>query len=119
MIASALENAFLFPLLVRYNPPLGRVRGFVEAGATLEYRGAYSGRALVYQGTPTPLQIPYSLGAQPLYVAVTTGVGLRLRVGMVDLVPEVRIDHWTAVYDQPAQNEVMIALTVGLRRRIQ
>jgi hypothetical protein len=52
-----------------------------------------------------------------LDAAVTTGVGFRYRVAMVDLVPEIRYLHWTAQYEQPAQNQAMLMVTVAFPAR--
>jgi hypothetical protein len=50
-------------------------------------------------------------------VAITVGAGLRWRVSVIDIAPEVRFLHWTSQYDQPVQNQAMLMLGVTFPAR--
>jgi hypothetical protein len=117
-VTSVAANAFVFPLLAKYNLGHRRIQPFIEAGPSLRHLGVFSGEGI---------QLDFFLHANPasfqfdpgkaLDVAVTAGAGFRYRVAMFDLVPEIRYLHWTAQYEQPAQNQAMLMLTVALPAR--
>jgi hypothetical protein len=111
-ITSVAANAFSFPLLARYNFARHRIKPFIEAGATLRHLGTFTGEGiqLDFHLHPNSTAFQFDPG-KAVDVAVTGGVGFRYRVAIVDVVPEIRILHWTAQYEQPAQNQAMLTLT--------
>jgi len=45
-------------------------------------------------------------------IAVTAGAGIRVRLLLFDLLPEIRFLHWTSRYHNPVQNQAILALAV-------
>jgi hypothetical protein len=117
-VSSTAANAFLFPLLARYNLGRHRIRPFLEAGSTLRHLDTFHGRGIQLDFYLHPSATVFEVDpGKALDVAVTLGGGFRYRVAMVDLVPEIRYLHWTAQYEQPAQNQAMFMLTVAFPAR--
>jgi hypothetical protein len=104
-------NAWLFPLLVRYR--IGR-HPFVEAGTTLRHLGVFSGQGIQYDFYlhPNPASFTFDPD-KALDVALTAGAGLHFPVWRLNLAPEIRYLHWTAAYQQPAQDQAMLMLTIS------
>lgn len=117
-VSSVAGNAFLFPLLAKYNVGHRRIKPFVEAGATLRHLSALTGQGiqLDFFLHPTATTFQFAPGKE-LDVAVTTGAGFRYRVAMLDVVPEIRYLHWTAQFQQPVQNQAMLMITVAFPSR--
>jgi hypothetical protein len=117
-VTSVAANAFAFPLLVKYNFSHPRIRPFIEAGATLRHLGNFEGEGfqLDIHLHPTARRFRFDPD-KAVDVAVTVGAGLRYRLGLADVVPEVRYLHWTAQYEQPAQDQAMLMLTVSFPAR--
>ena len=117
-VTSVAADAFSFPLLAKYNFGHRRVKPFIEAGATLRHLDDFNG-----QGIQLDFYLHASAAAfqfnpgKAVDVAVTAGGSVRYRVGPVDVVPEIRFLHWTALYEQPVQNQVMLMVTVAFPAR--
>lgn len=113
-VTGVAANAFAFPLLVKYSFGHRRIKPFFETGATLRHLGVFSGEGIQidFYLQPNAAAFQFDPG-KPLDVAVTAGGGFRYRLGMVDLIPEIRYLHWTAQYEQPVQNQAMLTLTVA------
>jgi len=47
-----------------------------------------------------------------LDAAITVGSGLRWRVSVVNIIPEIRFLRWTSDYYQPVQNQAMFVLSI-------
>lgn len=111
---SASANGWLFPLLLKYTLRRSRIAPFVSAGATLRHLGAFDGKGvqLDFFLQPQPMDVHFVTG-RDLDVAVTAGAGIKWRVSVVDIMPEVRFMHWTSTYYQPAQNQAMLMLGIG------
>jgi hypothetical protein len=111
-------NAWLFPLLVKYNIGHHSLTPFVEAGATLRHLGVFNGAGIQYDFFlhPNPATFTFDPG-KALDVAVTAGAGVRFHAWLVDVAPEIRYLHWTAAYEQPAQDQAMLMLTVSFPGR--
>lgn len=109
----ASANGWLFPLSLQYGFGAGRLAPFVSAGATLRHLGAFKGRGtqVDFYLQPQPVAVHIETG-RALDVAETVGAGVRWRWGVVDVSPEVRFLHWTSDYYQPAQNQVMLMVTI-------
>ena len=112
-ITSVAANAFSFLLLAKYNFAHHRIKPFIEAGATLRHLGTFTGEGiqLDFYLHPSATAFQFDPG-KAVDVAVAAGAGFRYRVGIVDVVPEIRYLHWTSQYEQPVQNQAMVMLTV-------
>jgi hypothetical protein len=112
-------NGWLFPLLLKYTFGRRKFAPFVDAGTTLRHLGSFDGQGIQLdfnlQPQPTSVHIEYDRAVD---VAITVGAGLRWRVSVIDIAPEVRFLHWTSQYDQPVQNQamLMLGLTFPARR---
>jgi len=111
-------NAWLFPLLLRYDHDRYRLSPFVDLGATLRRVGPFngSGSQLDISLQPHPVSFHTTPGGNP-EIAITAGAGIRTHLSLFDLTSfdltsEVRFLHWTADYFVPAQNQAV--LTVGV-----
>jgi hypothetical protein len=116
---SLAANAYAFPLLFQFN--LGRGRSlspFVEAGTTLRHLQTFTGQGIQYDFYlhPNPMSFTFNPD-KALDVAITAGAGIRWHVSVFDVSPEVRYLHWTAPYEQPAQDQAMLMLTVSFPAR--
>jgi hypothetical protein len=115
-VTSVAANAFAFPLLAKYSFKRLGLSPFIEAGATLRHLGILKGEGIQLDIALHPDAVAFQFDPEkPLDVAVTGGVGLRYRLGTVDLIPEIRYLHWTSVYEQPVQNQATLMLTAALR----
>jgi hypothetical protein len=112
-------DAWLFPLQLRYTRGRGRLAPFVEAGATLRHLGTFngSGTQLDYYLQPYTTSFRIETGRN-LDVAITAGAGVKWRIPVVDVAPEIRFLRWTSSYYQPAQDQLMliVGITFPLRR---
>jgi hypothetical protein len=117
-VTGVAANAFAFPLLAKYTFGRRRFKPFVEAGATLRHLGEFSGEGLQLDNYlhASPAAFRFDPG-KPVDVALTAGAGLCYRVATVDVLPEIRYLHWTAQYEQPAQNQAMLTLTIAFPAR--
>jgi len=108
---SASADGWLFPLLLKHTFGRQRIAPFADAGATLRHLGAFDGKGVqldfFLQPQPTVLHIEND---RDLDVAITAGAGVRLRIGAMDIAPEIRFLHWTSQHYQPAQNQAMLML---------
>ena len=117
-VTSVAANAFLFPLLAKYNFGRRRTQPFIEAGATLRHLGVFSGDGIQVDFYLHPVATAFRFDpGKAVDVAVTAGAGLRYRVAGVDVVPEIRVLHWTSQYEQPVRNQAMLMLTVAFPAR--
>jgi hypothetical protein len=68
-----------------------------------------------FQPQPTSVHIE---SGRDLDAAITAGAGLRWRISVIDIAPEIRFLHWTAQNYQPVQNQamLMLGLTFSARR---
>ncbi len=114
----ASADAWLFPLLLKYNFGKRRITPFVDAGATLRHLGAFDGRGvqLDFFNQPQPTSIHID-SVHDLDVAITAGVGLRWRMSVIDIAPEIRFLHWTEENYQPVQNQAMLMLSLTFPAR--
>jgi len=116
---SVSANGWLFPLLLKYTLGRRRVAPFADAGATLRHLGPFDGKGvqLDYYYQPQPISIHFDSGRN-LDVAITAGAGLKWRISVVDITPEIRFLRWTSLYYQPVQNQamLMLGLTFPARR---
>lgn len=111
----ASANGWLFPLQLKYAFAKRRLSPFVNAGATLRHLGPFDGTGTQadFYLNPQPASFHIDSGRN-LDVAVTAGAGVRWRVGVFEISPEIRFLHWTSAYYQPAQNQAMLTLGVAL-----
>ena len=111
----ASANGWLFPLQLKYAFAKRRLSPFVNAGATLRHLGPFDGTGTQadFYLNPQPASFHIDSGRN-LDVAVTAGAGVRWRVGVFEISPEIRFLHWTSAYYQPAQNQAMLMLGVAL-----
>lgn len=111
-------DAWAFPLQLRYTRGRGRVAPFVNAGATLRHLGTFngSGTQLDFHLQPYTTSFRIETGRN-LDVAITAGAGVKWRVSVVDIAPEIRFMHWTSPYYQPAQNQAMLMLGITFPSR--
>ena len=116
---AASADGWLFPLLLKYNFGGHRITPFVDAGATLRHLGPFEGKGvqLDFLLQPQPLSVHFDSG-RDLDVAVTVGAGLRWRISVIDIAPEIRFLHWFSENYQPARNQgmLMLGLTFPARR---
>jgi hypothetical protein len=114
----ASANGWLFPLQLKYTFSKRTFSPFAGAGATFRHLGSFDGAGTQadFYLNPQPTSFHVESGRK-LDVAVTAGAGVRWRVGIFDISPEVRLLHWTSAYYQPAQNQAMLMLGVGLPAR--
>jgi hypothetical protein len=114
----ASANGWLFPLRLKYTFSKRTVSPFAGAGATLRHLGPFDGAGAQadrnLNSQPTSFHIE---SGRDLDVAVTAGAGVRWRVGVFEISPEIRFLHWTSAYYQPAQNQAMLMLGVALPAR--
>lgn len=108
---SASANGWLFPLLLKYNFGRRRIVPFADAGATLRHLGPFDGRGVQvdFYLQPQPTSVHIESG-RDLDVAITAGAGVRWRLSVIDVAPEVRFLHWTEQNYQPVQNQAMLML---------
>jgi hypothetical protein len=115
---SVSADGWLFPLLLKYTLGRRRVAPFVDAGATLRHLGPFDGKGIQLdfnlQAQPTSVHLESGRG---LDVAITAGAGLKWRVSVIDITPEIRFLHWTSQYYQPVQNQAMLMLGLTLPAR--
>jgi hypothetical protein len=117
-VSSTAANAFAFPLLAKYTFRHRRLRTFAGAGATLRHLSSFEGKGIQIEPQPglglypAPMDFEFDPG-KAVDVAITATAGLHYRLGTVDLVPEIRYLHWTAPYEQPAQDQAMLFLTIA------
>jgi hypothetical protein len=117
-VSSTAANAFAFPLLAKYNFGYRRLRTFAGAGATLRHLGSFEGKGSQIEFRtglglyPAPMDFEFDPG-KAVDVAITATAGLHYRLGTIDLVPEIRYLHWTAPYEQPAQDQAMFLFTIA------
>lgn len=91
---------------------------FFEAGATLRYLGTLSGQGIQLDSLLHPSASTFQFAPEKaLDVALTTGVGFRYLIAMIDLIPEIRYLHWTAQNAQPVQNQAMLMVTIAVPAR--
>ena len=111
----AAANAWLFPFLLRYTfRERRRLAPFVDAGATLRHLGPFDGQGIQMDFYLQPQPVTGHIeSAKDLDAAITAGGGVRWRVWMLDIAPEIRFLHWTSPYNQPARNEAMLMLRVA------
>jgi hypothetical protein len=111
-------NGWLFPLQLKYTFAKRTLSPFVNAGATLRHLGSFDGTGTQadYYLNPQPASFHIESGRN-LDVAVTVGAGVRWRVGVFDISPEVRFLRWTSAYYQPAQNQAMLMLGIAFLAR--
>jgi hypothetical protein len=83
-------DAWLFPFLLKYTLGRRTVAPLGDAGATLRHLG------------------PFDVKGIQLDIAITAGAGLRWRISVIGITPEIRFLHWTSRYNEPAQNEAML-----------
>jgi hypothetical protein len=111
-------NAFLFPLLVKYNLGHHRLKPYIGAGATLRHLGTFDGQGIQLDFNLHPIATAFHFDpGKAVDTAVTVSVGFRYRVAIFELAPEIRYLHWTAQYEQPVQNQAMLMLTVAFPAR--
>ena len=112
--AGLAANAWFFPLLLKYSPTTRKRSPFVAAGATLRHLGPFDGQGLYVDLflKQYPLQAFHEDSPRNLDVAITAGVGVRLRVAFLDVLPEIRFMHWTSPRYQPVQNQAMLLLGI-------
>jgi hypothetical protein len=115
---SVSAGGWLFPLLLQYHFGRRRAAPFVAAGATLRHLDAFEGRGiqLNFELQPEPVSLHLESGRN-LEVAITAGAGLRWRIAIIDVSPEVRFLRWTSAYYQPVQNQGMFMLTLTFPAR--
>jgi hypothetical protein len=115
---SASANGWSFPLLLKYTFGRHRFTPFADAGATLRHLGAFDGQGILldFNLPPQPTSIHIETG-RPIDVAITVGAGLSRRVSAIEIAPEIRFLHWTAMYYQPVQNQAMIMLSLRFPAR--
>jgi hypothetical protein len=116
---SVSADAWLFPLLLKYTLGRRTVAPFADAGATLRHLDPFDGQGiqLNFDLQPRPVSVHLESG-RDLDVAITAGVGLRWRISVIGITPEIRLLHWTSRYNEPAQNQamLMLGLTFPARR---
>jgi hypothetical protein len=113
-VASVAANAFAFPLLAKYSFSRRRMTPFIDAGATLRHLDLFNGDGIQLDVYLHPNSTAFRFDpGKAVDVAVTAGAGLRYRVSLVDVVPEIRFLHWTAQYEQPVANQAMLILTIA------
>ena len=116
---SVSADGWLFPLLLKYNFGRRRITPFAEAGGTLRHLGPFDGQGIqldfFFQPQPTSVHIE---SGRALDVAITAGAGVRWRLSVIDVAPEIRFLHWTEENYQPVQNQamLMLGLTFPARR---
>ena len=114
----ASANAWLFPLQLKYTFAKWTVSPFVDAGATLRHLGPFEGTGMQadFYLNPQPTSFHIESG-RDLDVAITVGAGVKWRVSVFELSPEVRFLRWTSAYYQSAQDQAMLMLGVTLPAR--
>ncbi len=115
----ASAGAWLVPLLLKYNFGRHRITPFVDAGATLRHLGPFDGQGvqLDFLFRPQPISVHFDSG-RDLDVAIAAGAGLRWRLSVIDIAPEIRFLHWSSENFQPARNQgmLMLGLTFPARK---
>lgn len=116
---AASADGWLFPLLLKYSFGRRRITPFVDAGATLRHLGAFEGEGiqLDFWLQPQPTSVHFESGRN-LDTAVTAGTGLRWRISVIDIAPEIRFLHWSSENYQPVRNQgmLMLGLTFPARK---
>jgi opacity protein-like surface antigen len=115
----ASTNVWLFPLLLRYDLRRSRLSPFVDAGATLRHLSSFDGHGfqLDFFLHPQPMTFHFPIDTNPK-VAITAGAGVKLRVLIFDVAPEIRFEHWTGISFIPVQNQATlgVGITFPVRR---
>ena len=90
----------------------------MNAGATLRHLGAFDGEGiqLSFDLQPQPASVHIDTG-RDLDVAITAGAGIRWRISVIDVAPEIRFLRWTSLYYQPVQNQAMLMLSLTFPAR--
>jgi hypothetical protein len=110
---SASANGWLFPLQLRHVFGEGKLSPFVNLGATLRHLGPFDGAGTQVDINLQPQPASFHIeSGRDLDVAETVGAGVRWRVGVFNISPEIRFLHWTSTYYQPVQNQLMLMLGV-------
>jgi hypothetical protein len=130
---SGRGNSWEFPLLLRYQLPVSKVRPFVQAGAAVRYvSGTVTDTAYLIQNLY--LYTPYSYSRSGAWAGggFVVGGGFRFELGRMRVSPEIRYTHWGSpiVYEpnfypsdnqplQSSQNQVdlLVDLSWILNRR--
>ena len=116
--ADVAANAWLFPLLLKYNFGHRRFRPFVEAGATLRHLDEFNGQGIsrdIYShAQPATFQFQAD---RAVYVALTAGAGVRYQRFGIDFSPEIRYLHWTTLASQPVRDQAMFMLGITFPAR--
>lgn len=117
---SASANTWHFPLLIRYDLKRGRLAPFFDAGSTLRRLGPFNGQGyqLDFYLHPQPTSFHIVPGGNP-EIAVTAGAGIRVPLGPINLLPEIRFLHWTSRYYNPVDNQAILTLGVVFPARRQ
>ena len=111
---SLAANAFLFPLLAKYSFGNKRLRPFIHTGATLRHLDTFVGNGiqLDFYLHPSPAKFQFD-PQKSIDVAITAGVGVRYRLAIFDIAPEIRYLHWTAAYEQPVKDQALLMVTIS------
>ncbi len=112
--AALSAGGLLIPLQLKYTFPRKRAAPFIKAGATLRHLGSFDGKGFLLDSKflPQPESDFHITSGRDLDVALTVGAGVRWRLSVVDLSPDIRFLHWTSTYYQPVQNQAMLMLSV-------
>lgn len=115
---SVSANGWLFPFLLKYTSGRRRITPFADGGATLRHLGPFDGQGIQLDFRLQPQATSFHIeSGRDLDVAITVGAGLRGRISVVDIAPEIRFLHWTSQYYQPVQNQAMLMLLLSFPAR--
>lgn len=113
-ITRLAANSWEFPMLLKRLWLRGPVRPFALAGGAFRRISSFAGSTETFAGGFQP---PYSLSRYRVDAPLTEGgivigSGVRLAAWRIQISPEIRYTHWTALRFQPTQNQVEFLLGV-------
>ena len=110
-------NDWQFPLLLKFQDSRGRLKPFVSAGAALRHVWGLQGSTESFSLRPV---IPPSVSRYPvsaeknIQAGLVFAGGVRYRMGLIAVLPEIRYTRWTSISLQPGRHQLEFLL--GLAR---